>query len=732
MPTEDFPNLLSEIRPYVDAFFKQQLQGGKITRKTLAGNSSVRPADISEVFRYLRKESQKIPIKSSIINVHRCLTQHWTITDGVLKPIVSTDQTKLVLKDNEHSSNNEIILHENFEAAKPHLINDTSRKGYKEEVICVLNTYLSSALYHNELDDKHEGTINNWLLVKGKNVRLLLLKPDGKAMRLRTNTDLEMTGDNLAVTIISNLRGLLRLQERCRARPGQYGQLDIKVMDELPGMSCVITPRRIFQSIHYSFGHSEKGTLFEVTNNKNSAYRDFKRHFDTLWENKARSQVLTSALLDQMEKGVNITLQNNRLNHLPGKWMVYIHDLQEAYLGNSTAPQDQLTGGVAALALEIEKPNRGLYLKAKLSLPGREGYLGGSVNVITEHFLDRYYAHIRFSDMTELSVHISIRCNQDKNEAPLFGHFVMNTRSDACSGPVILRRVKSFDKYDIPFFIKRQLAFVDGGFSSLELINKRMETFESPFPYAGTYKVYSYGENRNGKCIKINLLKIDEWGQAKYKNQNFKEEPVTGRATHIGMNLHLVFSNYKPHKRRSYWIVSVKEVLPEPGRFYSAIHLGVSWLTHLPTGKRYILEYTNESFDAVMPITINLHTKEYYSLPFALRKLMSGRTDNLIGFLRQRGDIFTLEDIERELYRSVNWDEVFADSACQLIERDSIKSAIEMLARAVNHGFERLDIFENIVKQRLGEEALLNMKKQEAYQNILKLLPPDNPISPII
>jgi hypothetical protein len=730
MPTEDLSKLLQEIQPYMEAFFKQQAKGGKITQKDLSVNGIARPADISAVFRYLRRDSKEMPIKSAIIRLHRCLMEHWILEAGVLKLATYTKPVAIVQKE-EVWTNSVVVPHDNFEKAKSSIM-EAVNKTPKGGVVCVLNTYLSSTIFHNELDDGNEGTINNWLLAKGKSMRLLLLRPDGKAMRLRTNTDLEMTGDNLAISIIGNLRSLLRLQNRCKTRSGS-GQLEIKVMDEIPGMSCIITPWRIFQGIHYSFGHSEKGTVFEVKGNENTAYRDFKKHFDTFWNDKERSQVLTPELLDQIEKGVNITLQNNKLNHLLGNWNVHVHDLKEVYLGNSTAPQGQVTGGVTTLFLEIEKPNRGLYLKARLKVPGREGYLGGSVNVITEHLLDRDYAHMRFTDLSELSIHITIHCNQDKNNAPLFGHFIISSQSDTCSGPIIFQKVKHFEAEIIVLpFIKRQLAFIDGGFSSLELINKRMESFRAPFPYAGTYKVYSYGENNGKKCIKINVLEIDEWGQARYKNQNFKEEPIIGRATHIGTNLHLVFSKYKPQKRRNYWIISVKEALPEPERFYSAVHLGVSWITHLPTGKRYVLEYTQESFNVLKPYIVSLHTPEYHELPSPLRKLMSGRTDNLLGFLRQRGDIFSIKDIEREWQRSVIWSEVFVDSAHQLIQRGYIKSAAQMLIRAINHGFEELEHFEDTVKQQFGEEILLKFKKQEEYKRVLRLLPPDNILSPII
>ncbi|MBK8196494.1 MAG: hypothetical protein IPK76_26085 [Lewinellaceae bacterium] len=605
-----------------------------------------REGDIGDVFRYLAgKEKDKMPSYDQVNKVLNCLVQNWLIVEEKLVP----KHSSILIK--KSSSGSSIVTHKNFSAAK---IGAAVAQQVPDSEICLINTYLATVQMDQETYQDNLETIKNWLAVQNRKVKIIILRPEGKGMFLRTKTSLDSNGTDLANTLILHLSILIKLMD------SYPGQLEVKMMDEIPGMAAFILPDRLFYGLHYSFGHTETGSWFEITDPGMDCYLHIKRHFDTLWNDPMRTTPLTPDLLDHYKRALNIVKRDPEFLH-NSNWKVYLHDLSSVALGKREAPFTELTGKITHWKLRIEKPEKGVYLKAHLEIPDSNIKLP-EVNLITENLSDRDYAHARFSDFGTLSIHLSFHCRKAAVDDPfMLGYFILSAGGDCCAGYIVLEKIDQpdivrppTDERDIASepYLHRLLSFRDSSYYSLERTRTEKRLFR-PLPYQGKYKVYSYGGSRGGaKCIKQNWLYIDQYGIATYRNQEFPR--LTGRATLLDQHLHGFFIHYDNDntdlQRRSYLIISVRGRKAKKGRYYSAIQLGVSTERDMPTGKRYILEYVDDQpiHDKDKPVKIALHSKSYQDLPPGLAGLLSGRVKNLLGFLRTGANIDDIHGVNKE------------------------------------------------------------------------------------
>lgn len=280
----------------------------------------------------------------------------------------------------------------------------------------------------------------------------------------------------------------------------------------------------------------------------------------------------------------------------------------------------------------------------------------------------------------------------------------------------------------LPTYFRRLLSFRDGSYFSLARVQATRDRFRQGLDFAGTYRIYSYGGKKGGpKGIKINWLHIDDAGIARYKNQRFtKGDELTGRATYIAPNLHIMSTYYRKGvaERRGYLIAKVANNYPEKGRFYGAVNLGVSFESdQIPNGKRFILEYVEDvNFEEMEHNFLPVHSLEYKKLPEPIRGLLSGRIKNPNGFLRKNGLISDIHDLEREWEASIKLGLVFYDSAVQHVRRGEYDDAMDMLSRAVYHGLDNLINFEEEVAEfdNNGLKVMQNMKDYQKIRDILK------------
>ncbi|MEO6758174.1 MAG: hypothetical protein ABIO24_01890 [Saprospiraceae bacterium] len=697
---ESPPALVNHLLPLIEysaAFFKSR-KAQQITQKEFAQKINWREADVSKTFRYLRGITDQAPDEWRLELLLEFLLKHCVIESGTLR-----------FKDQAVSLNtNPVILHKNYEEAQ---VGKAVQAAGPQ--VCLINTYLASDLLNTQLAEDNPNTLMNWVRVQQKKVRIIILRPDGKGMMLRSRTRLSQSGVNLAGELLRQLEMVLELQQEMEG-----GSLEIKMMDEIPGAAAVILDTRVFYGLHLSFGHTEKSAWYELTDPQHPSFQNFRDHFDTLWNDPERTTMLTWELLEHYKRALTILrLEPDFLSD--STWKIHLHDMAEVTQGNRAARFFDTTGTLSEWQLKITRPERSIYLMAELSILGQDGRLGKS-RLITEKLVDRDYAHARFTDFDHLSVHLSFHCRMESREEPfMLGYFIISAAGDSCSGYIVLQNITLPEQQCLPLpdYYQRLLRFRDSSYFSLQRTRMEMANFQPKgIPHAGTYRVYSYGGQRGSqKCIKVNWLQINAYGEARYKNQRFNS--FSGRATYIDDNLHFVFTHYQSlgRLRRSYLILSMRQYPPETDSFYSGVHLGVSENPSMPIGKRFLVEYVQEvDFDTVEAYIIPLHGPEYRQLDEALRKLLSGRIKNLLGFLRQEGNIKDLIDIEKEWEHSIKLNEIFYDSALRYVGLGEYKTAAKMILRAVNHGFDNMAEFENTI----GSEALKSIRETRDYKVI--------------
>jgi len=724
------------LEDYFKAFENSRKELG-LTQLDLADTANHRRVgDFSDVFRYMRTATDKAPTPPQKISIFHAIDDYWEIDkNGFLvkkgaSAQKSGEKTKKATPD-VPTRDSSIIAHKNLSKID---IGAAVREG--GATVCIINTYLSTAMFNAELTKEDENSIKNWLH-QGKKIQLLLLIPDGRGMRLRTKADLGIDGTTLAEMIMMRLKELLKIQTKSPE------QMQVRLMDELPGMSAIILEKRLFFGLHYSFGHSENSSYFEISDPEHQGYKDIVQHFERLWNDDERSAPLSQELIDKVENALMVLRNVSSIHN--SHWRLFMHDLGTMVHNQSKAPFGSPVGNIAEWNLEIRKPKQGIYLNATLTIPGMEKPF--NANVVTERIHNEDYAHVRFSDFKNISIHITFHCREDKQNS-LIGYALINTGKDSCSAYIIMKKYTpgKEDKIELNEYYRRLLKFRDGSYKSLERVRNDKEKLDIGL-WAGTYKIYSYGgELGKNKCIKLNWLRIDECGIATYKNQHFDEpkgRKLEGRATHITPNVHVVFTFYPQveNQRRSYLIMTVGNNKPESGRYYSGVHLGVTWENEIPVGKRFILEYFPEyektAFEDLKVEKIVLHSQAYKDMKPEIRKLLSGRVKNMLGFLREGGRIFEYGQIAKEWEASIELSEVFYDSAVQHAKHSAVQhakhSAIQhtkrsnysksakMLLRAVNHGFDDLARFDREV-ERDYPGTLEQIKKEEDYHKVLKIL----------
>jgi hypothetical protein len=690
---------------YYEAFKRSKLER-RLTQRSVAQAGATREADFVAVFGYLQDDTRRLPKQSEIRSVLKCLRTYWQIVDGYLVPRTEGGGPR---------PTGAIQVYPDYISAR--IGAKVSNDG---ENVWLLNTYLSNYIHSPEVVRHDPGALSTWL-EQGKRVRVLILHPERHSMRLRSKS-LHASGEMLANRLIDALKDLLDFSRR------YPDQLEVRLMDEIPGVSAVILESRLFYGLHLANGHTENGPHVEVpAHTPCKTYAAIKQHFETLWKDPQRSRELTEELIKNADHALYGV--RNKLNYLyedGGSWSLYLHNISGMLDGSGDAPFRSSFGEIMRWELEFIRPPSGIYLHARLQLPEQARRF--DANLITEHLLDRDYAHLRFTSFKDITIHLSIHYRTESPGNPLLGYFIVMSGSDCCAGYIVMvKNTPTHPVVPVPTqaYFRRLLPFRDGSYMSLARVMHERERFGAKMWFAGTYRVYSYGGKKGGaKGIKINWLHIDETGTARYKNQRFaKGDELIGRATYLDPNLHIVSTYFKHDapQRRSYMIIGVAKNEPAPGRYYGAVHLGVSWERQMANGKRFILEYTEDDFERQEPAFVPIHSPEYNRIAKPIRMLLSGRLKNLNGFLRSDGLLSDLQDLEREWAKSIRLGQVFYDSAVQHVRRGQYREAVEMLFRAINHGFPDLEGFEREVRS-FDEEGLAAMQGFENYAKIKDVL----------
>ena len=159
--------------------------------------------------------------------------------------------------------------------------------------------------------------------------------------------------------------------------------------------------------------------------------------------------------------------------------------------------------------------------------------------------------------------------------------------------------------------------------------------------------------------------------------------------------------------------------------YYAGVFCSLTWKEEIPLAKRIILEHLGDEvkFEDLSPELIPLFSSKYNKISKGIRRLLSGRIKNLIGFFREKGALFNAGNFKKEWSHSLNLGEVFFDYSrfCWGVEenpKDKIELALDMLGRAVLHGYEHIDLFIASVPPELVDTVTNHAK----YRYIMRML----------
>lgn len=252
--------------------------------------------------------------------------------------------------------------------------------------------------------------------------------------------------------------------------------------------------------------------------------------------------------------------------------------------------------------------------------------------------------------------------------------------------------------------------------------------------FAGVYKLFVYVRTKikgdaplRTRGIAINRLEILKYGQVLFNG--VKGITATGRAfIQRNNNLYIDLKNTEVDQQRSgYIILKIRDLKAKPTPIFCGVFvgLGVEEYDVQPLGKRVIVQLMPDTSKNFEVEKIPLHSPKMEKIPKEIRKTLTGRTSNYIGFQRLQRGLFDQEDLKKYNKETANMSEIFSFAAIyKALNTNDIKDIegiLNTLRRAILHGFSEKNIFEEKIKSSSIIEQIL---ENPDYQDLWKLINP--------
>lgn len=701
---------------FVQKFDSQPSPGRLRFQEELLIPGGISKSTLSRAFknaRTLEEKADRPPADVACVTAYQFLLQNWSVSEGhvfsyIGPPLEVTQEEK-------------VILHPRFprEAVQNALAN-----GGNE--VRIIDTYPSFLLSNQE----HPEEINflNWALQPGRKLKLLVLNPVGHGIDLRINAAItkpllfEMPISAFRTALVAAFQQLLEFSKE------HDGQLEVKLMDEFPAAHGVLMSNHTFFGFHFSHRLAHKASFFEIKGSNHLSI-DFHQHFEKIWNEPHSSVKLDQRAFGNIKRVLE--QKNHSWNSLVGRWEVYF---QDKWQEDPSATLSKISRAV----LEVDPPHNSALMEARLyfqdaELNRMQTFDG---NVRFERLKEGEFAFLIFSDHENLSIRLIVRCKLDANNRFLLGHWVLTNAYDLNTSAIVLLRVNDklypSPQFDIPFpeighkGLLKTMAFRNQQSLSLNEFaehNKTGKENAGVEMFNGTYKMYAYSLNRVQeskklkKGIQLNMLHISPYGFVQYHSV---KSTAFGVASVKRDNLYITLTDHSRDYRVGHFIFHTKDKKIEKDGVYAGVFLGITYRHGLPVARRVVLVKTDQEFGQEPPQHIVANSPEYHALDEGLKKALSGRIKNLIGFLRSNGDIFTLDELFEEWERSILFEEnEFVDFACHYVQQKDIKKAIELLDRAVEFGFFDLQRFEDRIRHTEVFQTLIEDSKYKAIKERL-------------
>lgn len=701
---------------FVQKFDAQPPEGRLRFEKHLIIAPGLSASTLSRAFANARelekKEAERIPADAACATAYDYLTKYWQASDECVFAYIG-----------------ELPQEEPIEATV------IARERFPQEVIfkaladCkgdirIIDTYPSFL----RTDQDHPDEINflNWTKQSGRKLKLLVLDPTGHGIDLRLNSAInkpllfEMTIDTFRRQLVSVFQELLEFSTE------HPELLEVKLMNELPAIHGILMPNRVFFGFHFSHRLSHKASFVEIQG-ANCLSTDLGQHFEKIWNESQSSFSLDQILFDKIKRVME--QKNHSWDSFVGNWEVYF---QDKWQEDRSSPLSK----ISKADLEIDPPLNNAPMSARLyfwdaQLDRLQKFDG---NVRFERLTDSEFAFLVFSNHENVSIRLIVRCKLDANNDALLGHWALTNAYDLNTSAIVLKKNSDqgfpAPKFNIPFKdvpseVLNALAFRNQySFSLAEFANKYKATKEGAGleMYEGTYKMYAYvlGRNKDEKLkkgIQLNQIHISSFGFVRYKSI---KSTSFGVASVKDDNLYLTLTDDERDYRVGHFIFYTNDIKIEKDGVYTGIFLGISFRNRLPVARRVVLVKSDETFEGASPSFIVANSEEYQLLHKGLKKALSGRIKNLIGFLRSSSGIFSLAELYREWEGGKIFEEnEFFEFACKYALEEDKEKAILLLDRAVEFGFFDIERFEEkIVESKICQEILKDAQYKAIKERI--------------
>ena len=265
---------------------------------------------------------------------------------------------------------------------------------------------------------------------------------------------------------------------------------------------------------------------------------------------------------------------------------------------------------------------------------------------------------------------------------------------------------------------------------------------KNKFIHYGKYKVYSFSRKnplkrnsiKNDDSIHIGILTITPYQTVLYEGKNKKNQAV-GYAFYNGDENLFVELKHQPIKkideatdRLSSLRIKIdtkhKPNTEKGTNIFCGIMSGLSYYRityNEPYSKKIILEFIDDS-DEVKPQKVSIQeSKKYELIDERIREALSNRKENLIGFLAGRKNQFNWNELEKENKHNetLNHGKVYFESGLYRLKSKKYTDdeVLEILKKAISHGYFKFDEFEIELKQAPHRS---NLKEHSIFKNLIQ------------
>jgi len=548
-------------------------------------------------------------------------------------------------------------------------------------------------------------------ILKGKNIRLLLLHPDSYGTLLRSKSlsaDIE-TGFNRIKEDLYNLHKILSDYD-------EKPKMEVRLYHSLPSVNLIVTDKFIVGGF---YTHQKKSRDIEqiiIDRTKGSEFgKTLEENFLEVWQLSKGSIIEIDNIQAVADKFIAPPYKRYNLAHYKKLVGVYKVFFPEKYSSHHDFRDNKIATSIGCNILEIkinEHDDLVCNMKALTvsshdeedSIQIYEGEL------VSTKFNNPKYAILNFTNQTKtryFSILISIPQKEDEDK--FFGIFSIIYRSSdrIGSGLIVLNKLSVEDKsYDE---LKPKIVYPakDNNLSSAfirYLINRKESLITSipskalryiidEFNLTGTYNLYA--PNRSERTITKGILIMFETGLVRYKNQRSGYHGIgwatidekAGRGKEQ-VNLYINISNSNPDINRSaFFILKIsrndenaqnKNKKSSDKRTYYGISVTPTWKEAFPMGAKIIMEKESDTakdddFIDKKPEKILVDSSKYKKLPDKIKNLI-GTSSNLISFS------------DKPNSGEINYKEVFYKAACFDDSNNEDSSCQKNLEHAVSHG----------------------------------------------